>query len=202
MPSDRIPQTSHRNCAGHEYKQSFLMPIADIVIAVAIAISVVVGLMRGFVKEAISIASLLIAIWAALRFGYAAGTLSKGWLNSAELQIWFGRILIFIVILAVGGLLGWGISKIVRLSAVSGTDRILGVIFGFCRGVLLIAVFIIGGQFAGFDNDGWWAKSRLIPYGSFVADWIRVMAPKGVDLLQPDEVPKELPIDIPNSART
>ncbi len=176
------------------------MPIADIVVSIAIAISVGVGFKRGFVKEAISIAALLIAIWGALRFGFAAGTLSAGWLSSAELQLWFGRILIFVLVLAIGGLFGWGISKIIRLSALSGTDRMLGGTFGFCRGVVLIAVLIIGGQFSGFDNDNWWLKSRLIPYGSYVADWIRVMAPKGVELLQPDEVPKELPIDIPGAA--
>ncbi len=168
------------------------MPIADIVIAVAIAISIVVGFMRGFFKEAISITALLIAIWAALHFGHAVGGISEGWLSSEELQTWFGRILVFIVILAVGGLLGWGISKIIRMSALSTTDRIFGLFFGFCRGVVLVAVFIIGGQFAGFDNDNWWSRSRLIPYGSHVADWIRVMAPKGVDLLQSDELPDDL----------
>lgn len=168
------------------------MPIADIVIAVAIAISIVVGVMRGFIKEAISIASLLAAIWAALHFGYALGGISEGWLSSEELQIWFGRILVFIVILAIGGLLGWSLSKIIRMSALSGTDRIFGVFFGFCRGVMLVAVFIIGGQFAGFDNDNWWKKSRLIPYGSHVADWIRVMAPVGVDIMKSDELPDDL----------
>ncbi len=168
------------------------MPIADIVIAVAVAISVVVGFMRGFIKEAISITSLLIAIWAALHFGHNVGGISEGWLSSEELQIWFGRFLIFIVILAIGGLLGWGISKIIRLSALSGADRAFGVIFGFCRGVVLLAVFIIGGEFGGFDNDNWWRKSRLIPYGDHVADWIRVMAPKGVEILKSDELPDDL----------
>ncbi len=168
------------------------MPIADIVIAVAVAISVVVGYTRGFIKEAISITSLLIAIWAALHFGHNVGGISEGWLSSEELQMWFGRFLIFIVILAIGGLLGWGITKIVRLSAVSGGDRAFGVIFGFCRGVVLLAVFIIGGEFSGFDNDNWWRKSRFIPYGDHVADWIRVMAPKGVEILKSDELPDDL----------
>ena len=63
-----------------------------------------------------------------------------------------------------------------------------GVLFGFGRGVLLLGVFIIGGQLASFDRDEWWQNSRLIPYGVKVADWIRVMAPKGVDLLQKDEL--------------
>jgi membrane protein required for colicin V production len=161
------------------------MPVIDIVIALAIVVSVIVGFVRGFVKEAISIAALLIAIWAALHFGSDAGNLSESWLSSDALQEWFGRALVFTVILALGGLIGWGISKLVRLSVLSGTDRMFGMLFGFFRGVLLVGVFVIGGQYANFSDDPWWQRSSLIPYGVVVADWIRVMAPKGADLLLP-----------------
>ncbi|MDH3811409.1 MAG: CvpA family protein [Gammaproteobacteria bacterium] len=173
------------------------MPIIDILIAVAIAISVIVGIFRGFVKEAISIAALLFAIWAALYFGPAIGDVSESWLSSEELQMWFGRVLVFSVVLAVGGLLGWGISKLVRLSVLSGMDRFLGSLFGALRGILLAAVFIVGGQFAGFDNDEWWLKSRLIPHLEVVADWIEVMAPHGLELITPEEAVKSLPTDGP-----
>jgi uncharacterized membrane protein required for colicin V production len=60
----------------------------------------------------------------------------------------------------------------------------------------LLGVFIIGGQLASFDDDNWWRNSKLIPYGTAVADWIRVMAPKGVDLLE-QHTPDESAIDIP-----
>lgn len=169
------------------------MPIADLVIAAAIVISIVVGIFRGFVKEAISIVTLLVAIWAAMNFGADAGSLSESWIDSEDLQLWIGRLLIFVVVLVVGGLLGWGISRLMRLSILNGTDRALGAVFGFCRGAVLLGVFIIGGQLAGFDDDNWWRSSRLIPYGDEVADWIRVMAPKGVEMLRPDESPGELP---------
>ena len=173
------------------------MPIIDIIIAVALLLSIVVGLMRGFVKEAISIAALLIAIWASLFFGPAVGDVSSSWLSSEELQMWFGRILVFTIILSVGGLLSWGISKLVRMSVLSGMDRFLGSLFGIVRGILLLAVFIIGGQFAGFDNDDWWLHSRLIPHVEVVADWIKVMAPRGLELLMPDDEAETLPVDIP-----
>ena len=168
------------------------MPIADILIAVVVVISVLVGFVRGFVKEAISIASLLIAIWAALYLGPDVGTIADQWISSAELQLWFGRILIFVVVLTVDGLIGWGLSKLVRLSVLSGTDRVLGMMFGFCRGALLVGLVVIGGQFAGFSNDPWWEDSILIPYGEFIADWIGEMAPKGLELLDPGELPDGL----------
>ncbi|MGB5345008.1 MAG: CvpA family protein [Woeseia sp.] len=169
------------------------MPVVDIVIAAAVLISIVVGFARGFVKEAMSLAALLVAVWAAFNLGQQAGSLSENWLSSPGMQLWFGRILIFIVVLAVGGLLGWGVGKLVRLSVLSGMDRALGMAFGFVRGVVLGGVFVIGGQYASFDQDRWWGDSRLIPHLAQVADWLRVMAPQGIELLQPPATPPELP---------
>ncbi len=171
------------------------MPIADIVIAAAVALSVLVGVLRGFVKEAISISALLIAIWAALNFGDDVGAASGSWLGSAELRSWFGRILVFVVIVIAGGLVSWAVAKLVRLTVLSGTDRALGAIFGAGRGALLTGVFVLGGQFADFDESRWWRESRLIPYGAFVADWLRVMAPRGFEIMQ--EAPDlELPVEL------
>ena len=159
------------------------MPIIDILIAVAVVISVIVGVIRGFVKEAISLAALLVAIWAALYFGPSVGEISDSWISSQELKAWFGRVLVFAVVLSIGGLLGWGISKLVRLSVLSGMDRLAGSAFGAARGILLAALFVLGGEFAGFDNDPWWQKSISIPHLGVVADWIEVMAPQGYEIL-------------------
>jgi membrane protein required for colicin V production len=173
------------------------MPIIDIIIAIALVASIIVGFVRGFVKESISIATLVIAIWAALYFGPAVGEVSQSWLSSEEMQTWFGRILIFAIVLSVGGLLGWGISKLVRLSVLSGLDRLMGSLFGILRGIIVVALLVIGAQFSGFDNDDWWLESHLLPHFEVVADWIKVMAPVGYELIVPDEVANELPVDLP-----
>jgi len=173
------------------------MPIIDIIIALALVVSIVIGLVRGFIKEAISIVTLLVAIWAALYFGPALGDVSSSWLSSEELQVWFGRLVVFAIVLSIGGLLGWGISKLIRLSLLSGFDRLLGAAFGVVRGVVLVALFVIGGQFSGFSNDDWWLDSGLLPHFEIVADWIKEMAPVGYELIVPDGVAQELPIELP-----
>ena len=172
------------------------MPIIDILIVIAIVVSMIIGVYRGFIKEAISISALLLAIWAALYFGPSVGDIAESWLASDEIQTWFGRILVFAIILSIGGLLGWGISKLVRLSVLSGVDRLLGSLFGAARGVLLVALAILAGQFAGFDNDDWWLRSETIPYFETVADWIMVMAPQGYEILIPDAPAEALPIEL------
>jgi membrane protein required for colicin V production len=161
------------------------MPFVDIAIAIVIAISIAIGFFRGFVKEAMSIASLMIAIWAAFNFGAEAGTFSDSWLSSPELQLWFGRVLVFVVVLMLGGLLSWAVARLVRLSVLSGTDRVLGMMFGLIRGAVLVAVMVMGGQYANMDQKSWWQASIFMPYMEFVADWLLIMAPKGLDLIQP-----------------
>lgn len=173
------------------------MPIIDIIIAVAITLSIIVGFVRGFIKEAISIAALVIAVWAALYFGPVVGDVAESWLSSEEMQTWFGRILVFAIILSIGGLLGWGLSKLIRLSVLSGIDRFLGSLFGAVRGVLLVALCILGGQFAGFTNDSWWLKSRVIPHLDVIAQWVAEMAPQGLDLITPEDVADAIPVELP-----
>ena len=165
------------------------MSIVDLVIAAIVVASAWLGFTRGLVKEAVSIAALLVAIWAALNFGAEVGGMSEDWLNGDELQMWFGRIVVFVIVIALGGLLGWGLSKLVGLSMLSVTDKAFGVVFGFFRGVVLVAVCVMAGQFTNLHFEAWWQDALLMPYMEQAADWIRVMAPKGVEMLQPENMP-------------
>lgn len=172
------------------------MPIVDIIIILATLISVVIGWFRGLVKESVAIFSLLVAIWAAMHLGPYAGGWLGGTIDSTEVQLWAGRFLIFVIILAFGALLGWGISKIVHLSGLSGTDRALGGFFGLLRAVLLVGLFVLGGRYAGFDGKLWWLQSEIIPYAEYVADWIIEMAPRGMEMLDPNAIPDEYRLEI------
>jgi uncharacterized membrane protein required for colicin V production len=64
-------------------------------------------------------------------------------------------------------------------------------LFGLVRSVLLVGVLVLGGRYAGFDSNLWWLESRIIPYGEMVADWIIVMAPRGIEMLNPDLFPED-----------
>ena len=168
------------------------MEIVDIVIIVATLASVVLGWFRGLIKEALSLATLLIAIWAAMRLGPAAGGWLGGTVDSTELQLWAGRFLIFVVVLLAGTVGSWAVSKIVHMSGLGGLDRGFGSLFGLARAVLLVGVFVLAGRYAGFDAELWWLQSDIIPYAEYVADWIIEMAPRGMELLQHENIPGDL----------
>ena len=166
------------------------MEIVDIVIIVATLASVVAGWFRGFIKEGLSIASLLIAIWAAMRLGPAAGGWLGGTFDSTEPQLWAGRLLVFIIVLTAGAVTAWLISKIVHFAGLSGFDRILGGFFGFARAVLVMGLFVLTGRYAGFDTEIWWLQSEVIPYAESVADRIIEMSPRGIEMFRhmPDDL--------------
>ena len=172
------------------------MTIVDLLIIVAILASIAVGAVRGIVREAIAIAALLVAIWAALHIGPYAGGWLGGSMGSTEIELWAGRFLVFIFVLALGGLAGWGISKFVRMAGLTGTDRSLGGVFGLLRAVVLIGLFALLGRYAAFDGEDWWHDSMLLIYAETVADWIEVMAPRGMEMLQPEDIIDEFQLSI------
>jgi len=174
------------------------MTTVDLLIIVFALGSVVVGIMRGIVREAISITALLAAIWAALQLGpYAAGWLG-GAFGSTEIEMWAGRVLVFVLILGLGALVGWSVSKIVRMAGLSGTDRTLGGAFGLARAVVLTGMFVLLGRYSSLEANDWWFESQLIPYAEIVADWIEVMAPKGMEMLQPEDMLDQLQLSVPD----
>lgn len=182
-----------------------MVPVADIAIAVLILISMIVGAWRGFFKEAVSVVSLVVAIWLAFQLApLGAGvveTVAGDWIGSEGLQAWIGRGLIFVAVLLIGGLVGWLISMVVEASGLSGTDRFLGLGFGFGRGALLAGVLALAGGYLGFSQDQWWQESRLLPYAERIGSGIRVFTPRALEAINHlDELDGE-PVEEPDGTR-
>jgi membrane protein required for colicin V production len=123
------------------------MEYADYVIVGIIAISILVGVFRGFVKEAFSLAVWIAAFLVAFQYsGVLALQLeSHIELPSARTALAFTGL--FLAVLLVGGLLTFLVGKLVEKTGLSGSDRLLGGVFGGVRGLIL------AGPYAGCRLD-------------------------------------------------
>ncbi|MGB7453604.1 MAG: CvpA family protein [Lysobacterales bacterium] len=147
------------------------MQYADYVVLAIITISILVGSIRGFVKEAFSL-----AVWAAaflIAFQYS-GALALQLENHIELpsvrtSLAFAGL--FISVLLVGGLLTFLVGKLVEKTGLSGTDRLLGGVFGGVRGVALVLAMILFAGMTPLPQDPWWQQSRTIQSLMPLAEW-------------------------------
>ncbi len=51
------------------------------------------------------------------------------------------------------------VAEMVRMTGLSGTDRVFGMIFGLIRGVIILVAIVYGLQFTLVPQDGWWQES-------------------------------------------
>ena len=162
------------------------MIVIDYVLLAIVAVSAVISLFRGFVKEAFSLVSWLVAIWAATRFGPEFGELIASGIDSLTLRAWLGRAALLVAVLFAGGLVSWVVSKLLHSTGLSGTDRAVGMVFGLARGIVLAAVFVLLLDFAEFSESSWWTGSKLIPYVSPVAVVVSDLTEDGIEYLDVD----------------
>ncbi len=149
---------------------------ADIAIIVLVALSAIISLARGFLREAISLATWIMAIWVALRFGPLLAAQLSQWIHTPSIQKAAAFAILFIAVLIIGALVNSLFSRLIDGTFLDGLDKIVGLIFGAARGVLLVAVLILLGAMIDLNNDPWWSASQLIPHFhgivSFLQSWV------------------------------
>lgn len=136
---------------------------ADLAIALVIATSVVIGAVRGLVVEVLSIAIWVGAVALALTLGGGVGDLFTTSIELPSLRAAIGYGVVFFGALAVGAVVMWLLRKAVQTTGLSGTDRLLGLVFGVARGVILVTVLVLLAGLTPMPRDPWWQESRMIP---------------------------------------
>jgi membrane protein required for colicin V production len=153
----------------------------DLGIIALVSISAIFGVMRGFVKEAMSLVTWITAIFIATMYcTTVANHLTVISLLSLRYLIAF--LLLVLATLMVGGLISHWVSRLITLTGFSVTDRIVGTLFGTVRGVLVVAIALLVTENAIFAQQNTLFKhSILIPHFKPVANWIKKSLPE--DLL-------------------
>ena len=133
----------------------------DLAFLGVIAVSVLIGVIRGFVREVISVAVWVAAFWIALRYGPQLGEQLAPWLVSPMLRLVAGFAGLFILTLLIGALVSYVARALVGRTGLSGTDRMLGIVFGAARGLLLVGVIILGAGLTAVPREAWWQESVI-----------------------------------------
>lgn len=157
----------------------------DYAILATIAISVLVGALRGFIKEILALAIWGLAFVLAYRFSGDVGSLMESQVSVPSARLAMGFAGIFLVVLVLGGLLVYLVGRLVESTGLSGTDRLLGGAFGAVRGVAIVVTFLIIAGLTPIPADPWWKESvmiqRLMPLVYWAAEFLPESASQHLD---------------------
>lgn len=137
--------------------------ILDVVFLIVVFFSILLGVIKGFVRELFSLVFLVVATAFAFLFYYEAGTFFMKYLENRQISNVAGFITIFVIILIVGAVVTYFLKKILTVGPLKSVDRILGGVFGLIRGILISGIIVFGLAVLPVKDD-LMMKSRLSPY--------------------------------------
>ena len=163
-----------------KFKILLMFTLADYIIIFILGVSVLIGLMRGFAKEALSLTTWIVAFIAAFKYNSAFAGYFSHYFQAPSLQIAASFTCIFIGVLLAGVIVGLLVRSIITQIGLGGIDHILGIAFGFARGSLIVGALLLLCTMTSFPESPWWKQSVLIPHFSSVVTWLRGYVPKNI----------------------
>ncbi len=157
---------------------------ADWTILAILAVSSLISLKRGFIKEALSLAVWVVAFVIAMTFRDSLASLLENSIVTPSIRDMAAFAILFAATLIVGAMVNYLISELVRMTGLSGTDRLFGMIFGMARGLIVVmAILLLVPPVVPIDQDPWWQQSNLIPHFMTLEAWARQLAGQTADLV-------------------
>lgn len=149
----------------------------DYAIAGLVLVSAVIGLFRGFIKEAFALLTWVVAIGVGLHYSRDFAVLLQNAINYPSARIATAFILLFFMTLVLGGLISFILNHLIEATGLTGTDRLLGMLFGIARGAVLVSVMVLLAGVTPLPEDPWWKQSLLIPPFQALAVWLKSHIP-------------------------
>ena len=149
----------------------------DLLILGIIALSALISLIRGFVKESISLISWIIAGVLAFRYFSPMSELLEPYLSAPTIRSITAFGILFVSTLLVGAIINFIMSQLVSKTGLSGTDKALGVAFGGARGVLIVTLLVLLASLTPMPDTQWWQDSAMVGFFQQLGEWVKGIIP-------------------------
>lgn len=149
----------------------------DIGILALIFVSILISVYRGFLRETLSIVTIIIASAVAYIYGKDAATLFHSFEAESTRNL-LGASSVFVLVVLVGFIIKFIVCKAFNIGGPSGLDRILGAVFGLVRGLAIVIVVMLVSPET-IQEPKWYKESKLVPKLKGMADMVDSIAPKG-----------------------
>ena len=145
----------------------------DAVVIAVLVLSFGLGIVRGIVREVLSLSSWIVSIWLAYLYGDYLAMMIMHLLKPEWLRGLIGYVVVFGVVLVLLSLVSALLVKLFRVAGLSGIDRFLGGLFGCLRGVVIVAVFLTVAERTPATGQAWFRDSQTVRYSEAPLTWFK-----------------------------
>ena len=131
------------------------------VIAILLA-SLALGLWRGLIGEVLALLAWVLAGLAAWQLGPEVGGLITA-IADPGLRVLAGYAAVFVGVLIVLALVRLAVRGLLKALGLTAVDRVLGVVFGVARGLLIVFILVAIGGMTSLPKEAWWRNASLSP---------------------------------------
>ena len=150
----------------------------DLAVLAVIVLSAFISFMRGFFREAVSLAMWVMAILITLTFAAQFSTLLPDTIETAAARASISSMILFFGTLAIGTIISWLFQRIVDSASLTKIDRFAGVAFGMGRGCILIILLVLAAHLTpAMKQEVWWRESATMPYFEKAARYLHAQLP-------------------------
>jgi membrane protein required for colicin V production len=135
----------------------------DYFVLAVMAISLLVGIVRGVVSEILALLAWVAAFIAARMWAVPAGNLLLAELSDPLWRQLAGFVAVFVAVLILFALVRWVTSLLLKATGLRPLDRVLGALFGGARGVLVLLVLVLLAGLTPLPRQQWWRQAVLSP---------------------------------------
>ncbi len=135
------------------------MTAFDYVVATLVVASVALGVWRGVVGEIIALVAWVLAFFAAKWLGEEVAQTFMTGIADPAIRIVAAWVAIFIVVLILMALLRLAVHGLLKALGLSLTDRLLGIVFGVARGLVIVLVLVAVGGMTSLPKEKWWSDA-------------------------------------------
>lgn len=116
----------------------------DAAIIIILILSMIMGFINGLVKEVASLAALILGIWGAIKFStFTAAKLYDYFDMTGRYVGIIAFIITFLIIVVIIHFVGILAEKVITAASLGFINRILGIVFGVLKSVLILSVFFV-----------------------------------------------------------
>jgi len=148
----------------------------DWAIISVLSVSTLLSLWRGFAREALSLVGWVAGFALAALFADRFAEFLVGFINNDSARYVAAYAMIVVAVLMLSNMVAMLLGQLIRLTGLGLLDRLLGTVFGFARGVIvLLLVFFLVREMLPADNQQILAQSQLLPHLDLLMQWAQSM---------------------------